>query len=135
MNDTDLTDEERATLVDWWESDWPDTREGAIGTLFAAVAGIVAARVAAAHADAWDEGFDAGERDVFEHERGSYDSPCIRNPYRAAVADPEPPAPWCPECGPTCPLHGEPPNACPSCALGQHRCTRDLAPCDCRECA
>ena len=31
---------------------------------------------------AWDEGFDAGERDVFEHE--TFDEPCIRNPYREA---------------------------------------------------
>ena len=29
----------------------------------------------------WDEGFDAGERDVWEHEHGSYDDPCIPNPY------------------------------------------------------
>lgn len=34
-------------------------------------------------ADAWDEGFEAGERDVFEHERTSYDEPCIKNPYRS----------------------------------------------------
>lgn len=33
-------------------------------------------------AKVWDEGFDAGERDVFEHERTSFDRPCIQNPYR-----------------------------------------------------
>ena len=31
-------------------------------------------------ADAWDEGFDAGERDVLEHE--TFNEPCIKNPYR-----------------------------------------------------
>ena len=31
----------------------------------------------------WAEGFDAGERDVFEHDRtGWNDSPCIPNPHR-----------------------------------------------------
>jgi hypothetical protein len=36
-----------------------------------------------AKADAWDEGFDAGERDVFQHqELGDWSSECIRNPYR-----------------------------------------------------
>lgn len=34
-------------------------------------------------AQAWDEGFDAGERDVFEHELTHWDdSDCIQNPYR-----------------------------------------------------
>lgn len=33
-------------------------------------------------AKVWDEGFDAGERDVFEHE--TFDEPCIKNPYREA---------------------------------------------------
>lgn len=32
-----------------------------------------------AQAEAWDEGFDAGERDVLEHE--TFDEPCIKNPY------------------------------------------------------
>lgn len=32
--------------------------------------------------EAWDEGFDAGERDVFEHEHNGFDTPCIQNPYR-----------------------------------------------------
>jgi len=46
-----------------------------------------AKRALAAHdrvvaANAWDEGFDAGERDVLEHEAGNFDSPCIPNPYR-----------------------------------------------------
>lgn len=31
---------------------------------------------------AWDEGFDAGERDVFAHEMAGFDEPCIQNPYR-----------------------------------------------------
>lgn len=35
-------------------------------------------------AQAWDEGFDAGEKDVFEHERTSFDEPCIENPYRVS---------------------------------------------------
>jgi hypothetical protein len=30
----------------------------------------------------WDEGFDAGERDVMRH--GTWDEPCIENPYREA---------------------------------------------------
>lgn len=29
---------------------------------------------------AWDEGFDAGERDVLQHD--TFDEPCIPNPYR-----------------------------------------------------
>lgn len=33
-------------------------------------------------AEAWAEGFDAGERDVFEHERNGWDRDCIPNPYR-----------------------------------------------------
>ena len=33
-------------------------------------------------ADIWAQGFDAGERDVWEHEHGSYDDPCIPNPYK-----------------------------------------------------
>jgi len=31
---------------------------------------------------AWDEGFDAGERDVMEHEAQGFSNPCIANPYR-----------------------------------------------------
>lgn len=31
---------------------------------------------------AWEEGFDAGERDVFEHEKHNYENPCIENPYK-----------------------------------------------------
>lgn len=31
---------------------------------------------------AWDEGFEAGERDVFEHEKHNYENPCIENPYK-----------------------------------------------------
>lgn len=37
-------------------------------------------------ADAWDAGFDAGEKDVWMHEEkqdwGSADTKCIPNPYR-----------------------------------------------------
>lgn len=34
-------------------------------------------------AQAWDEGFDAGEQDVHEHELTHWDdSDCIQNPYR-----------------------------------------------------
>ncbi len=34
-------------------------------------------------AQAWEEGFDAGERDVHEHELTHWDdSDCIQNPYR-----------------------------------------------------
>jgi hypothetical protein len=34
-------------------------------------------------AEAWEEGFDAGERDVHEHELTHWDdSDCIQNPYR-----------------------------------------------------
>jgi hypothetical protein len=33
-------------------------------------------------AEKWDEGFDAGERDVMQHGAGSFDTPCIPNPYR-----------------------------------------------------
>lgn len=34
-------------------------------------------------AEAWSQGFDAGERDVFEHEahKNGFDSPCVSNPY------------------------------------------------------
>ena len=31
-------------------------------------------------ADAWDEGFDAGEKDAFSHQ--TFNEPCIPNPYR-----------------------------------------------------
>lgn len=31
----------------------------------------------------WDEGFDAGEQDVFEHDiHGTFDTACIQNPHR-----------------------------------------------------
>ena len=33
-------------------------------------------------AQAWDEGFDAGERDAMDAAHTSGDSPCIPNPYR-----------------------------------------------------
>lgn len=33
-------------------------------------------------ADAWDEGFDAGELDVFQHEQHDWANACIVNPYR-----------------------------------------------------
>ena len=33
-------------------------------------------------ADAWDEGFDAGEQDVFQHEQQDWANECIVNPYR-----------------------------------------------------
>jgi uncharacterized protein YecA (UPF0149 family) len=32
-------------------------------------------------AEAWDEGFDEGERDVMEN-HATFDEPCIPNPYR-----------------------------------------------------
>lgn len=39
-------------------------------------------------AEAWEAGFNAGEEDVHEHERlGDWESPCIPNPYRAAIAE------------------------------------------------
>lgn len=41
--------------------------------------------VRAALADAWDEGFDAGERDAMGHV--TFDEPCIQNPYRAAKGE------------------------------------------------
>lgn len=48
------------------------------------VAEVIAAKVREEKARAWDEGFDAGERDVFEHEEtGDWSSKCISNPYRA----------------------------------------------------
>ena len=31
-------------------------------------------------ADAWDEGFEAGEKDAFSHQ--TFNEPCIPNPYR-----------------------------------------------------
>lgn len=34
-------------------------------------------------AQKWAEGFDAGERDVFEHEQHGFDTDCINNPYRS----------------------------------------------------
>lgn len=37
-------------------------------------------------ARAWAEGFDAGERDVWDHERSrDYDRPCVTNPYKSAA--------------------------------------------------
>ncbi len=41
--------------------------------------------LASVKADAWEEGFDAGERDVFEHDEGDEwgkEHTCIQNPYR-----------------------------------------------------
>lgn len=37
----------------------------------------------AVKAEAWDEGFDAGESDVWQHEnsKAGWDGPCIKNPY------------------------------------------------------
>ena len=32
--------------------------------------------------EAWDQGFDAGERDVMEHESDGWERDCIPNPYR-----------------------------------------------------
>lgn len=46
-----LTEAEREALGDWWESDWPDTKEGAIGSLYAVVAQIKADAEAKARAD------------------------------------------------------------------------------------
>lgn len=37
----------------------------------------------AAAEKAWDEGFDAGERDAMQHQ--TFNEPCIENPYRAAL--------------------------------------------------
>lgn len=39
-------------------------------------------------AEAWDEGFDAGERDVWNHEQAGWrnDDPCVTNPYRDTPA-------------------------------------------------
>lgn len=31
---------------------------------------------------AWAAGFNAGEMDVFMHERDGYNSPCLQNPHR-----------------------------------------------------
>lgn len=40
-------------------------------------------RVLDAKAQAWEEGFIAGERDVWMHqETDDWNSPCIKNPYR-----------------------------------------------------
>lgn len=36
----------------------------------------------AVKADAWDEGFDAGEQDVMQHEQHDWANACIVNPYR-----------------------------------------------------
>jgi len=33
----------------------------------------------------WREGFDAGERDVMQHEESTFDTPCVPSPYRAAA--------------------------------------------------
>lgn len=46
-----LSSEERELLGDWWDSDWPDTQAGAMGTLYAAVERILAARLAALTAE------------------------------------------------------------------------------------
>lgn len=39
----------------------------------------VAVAIEALLAEAWEEGFDAGERDVMEHV--TFDEPCVPNPY------------------------------------------------------
>ena len=48
------------------------------------LADVLAPLVTAGRAEAWDEGFDAGEKDVYNHEQDGYrdDTPCIPNPYR-----------------------------------------------------
>lgn len=52
--------------------------------------GDVYAVVGAMVAQAWEEGFDAGERDVWEHEQAGWPDkqPCIPNPYRTAPIPP-----------------------------------------------
>lgn len=35
----------------------------------------------------WEEGFDAGEKDVMMHQ--TYDEPCIENPYRKVDTTPD----------------------------------------------
>lgn len=38
-------------------------------------------------AQAWEDGFDAGERDVFDHEQVGWrdDHPCIPNPFKVST--------------------------------------------------
>ena len=36
----------------------------------------------------WREGFDAGERDVMQHEESTFYTPCVPSPYRAATTSP-----------------------------------------------
>lgn len=43
---SELTTEEGDALVDWWDSDWPDTAAGALGSLAEVVEAILAARLA-----------------------------------------------------------------------------------------
>lgn len=33
-------------------------------------------------AEAWDKGFNAGEKDVFMHEVNGFGTKCVENPYR-----------------------------------------------------
>lgn len=49
-----LSGEDREQLVDWWDSDWTDEANGAIGSLITAVEAIVQRAVNAALNDAAD---------------------------------------------------------------------------------
>jgi hypothetical protein len=50
-------------------------------------AATLAVRDAEKKAEGWDEGFDAGERDVMEHNKAGWavEKPCIPNPYRTTT--------------------------------------------------
>jgi len=45
--------------------------------------------VADVQAEAWDEGFDAGEADVMNHNKAGWDGDCIPNPYRTPASPEE----------------------------------------------
>ena len=70
------TDDYTPTTEDVWGWVEQDTLPGDVGM----VRGQFVRWLTTVKADAWDEGFDAGERDAHEHK--TFDEPCIPNPYR-----------------------------------------------------
>ena len=64
------------------EAYWPEAYEWIVSEGYAQFDRWLADYTRAVKAEAWDEGFDAAERDVMQHK--TWDEPCIENPYRKA---------------------------------------------------
>lgn len=64
----------------WVRTHSEDRREDAAAAFDAMYAEVVRKSLEAG----WDQGFEAGESDVFEHEQHGWGLPCIQNPHRKA---------------------------------------------------